>query len=164
MKKYTVTLTREERDRLTALTSKGKHSAQQVLNALILLGCDEGAFQNQRSKNEELSRVLNISMRKIDRVKERFVTEGLETALSGRTRDRIYSKKTDGDFEAHLIALSCSEPPEGHSRWTLRLLADRVVALEYIDAISHETIRQILKKRTAALETPGVDHPAGTQR
>ena len=159
MKKYIVTLTREERDQLTTLASKGKHSAQQILNALILLGCDEGEFQSQRSKNEELSRVLNISMRKIDRVKERFVTEGLEIALTGRERTRIYPKKADGDFEAHLIALSCSEPPEGYSRWTLRLLADKVVELQYIDAISHETIRQILKKRTQTLEATRMDNP-----
>lgn len=162
MKKYIVTLTREERDMLEALASRGKHSAQRVLNALILLGCDEGEFQTQHSKNEELSRVLNISMRKIDRVKERFVTEGLEVALSGRNRNRVYHKKADGDFEAHLITLSCSEPPEGYSRWTLRLLADKVVELEYIDEISHETIRQILKKRNKTLETPGMDHSAGT--
>lgn len=162
MKKYIVTLTREERDMLEALASRGKHSAQRVLNALILLGCDEGEFQTQRSKNEELSRVLNISMRKIDRVKERFVTEGLEVALSGRNRNRVYHKKADGDFEARLIALSCSEPPEGYSRWTLRLLADKVVELKYIDEISHETIRQILKKRNKTLETPGMDHSAGT--
>lgn len=162
MKKYIVTLTCEERDMLEALASRGKHSAQRVLNALILLGCDEGEFQTQRSKNEELSRVLNISMRKIDRVKERFVTESLEVALSGRNRNRVYHKKADGDFEAHLIALSCSEPPEGYSRWTLRLLADKVVELKYIDEISHETIRQILKKRNKTLETPGMDHSAGT--
>ncbi len=162
MKKYIVTLTREERDMLEALASRGKHSAQRVLNALILLGCDEGEFQTQRSKNEELSRVLNISMRKIDRVKERFVTEGLEVALSGRNRNRVYHKKADGDFEARLIALSCSEPPEGYSRWTLRLLADKVVELKYIDEISHETIRQILKKRNKTLETPGMDHSTGT--
>jgi len=159
MKKYVVTLTREERDTLEALTSKGKHAAQEVLNALILLGCDAGEFQKSRSKNEDLSRVLNISMRKIDRVKERFVTEGLEVALTGRERTRIYPKKADGDFEAHLIALSCSEPPEGFSRWTLRLLADKVVELEYIDTISHETIRQILKKRTKTLEATRMDNP-----
>ena len=164
MKRYIVTLTREERDTLEALTSKGKHSAQRVLNALILLGCDAGEFQKNRSKNEDLSRVLHISMRKIDRVKERFVTEGLEAALAGRKRNRVYTKKADGDFEAHLIAVSCSEPPEGYSRWTLRLLADTVVELEYIDAISHETIRQILKKRNKTLEATRMDHTAGSQR
>ena len=120
--------------------------------------------QKSRSKNEDLSRVLNISMRKIDRVKERFVTEGLEIALTGRERTRIYPKKADGDFEAHLIALSCSEPPEGYSRWTLRLLADKVVELQYIDAISHETIRQILKKRTKTLEATRMDHPSTSKQ
>jgi hypothetical protein len=85
-------------------------------------------------------------MRKIDRVKERFVSEGIEVALNGRKRNRIYDKKADGDFEAHLVAVSCSEPPEGFARWSLRLLADKVVELEYIDSISHETVRSILKK------------------
>ncbi len=146
MRKYVVTLTKEERDALEALSSKGKHSSQVVLNALILLGCDEGEHQTQRSTNEELSRVLNISMRKIDRVKSRFVLEGLDEALTKKKPDRIYDKKTDGDFEARLIALSCSEPPEGHSRWSLRLLADKMVELEYVDTISHEAVRQVLKK------------------
>ena len=146
MKKYTVTLTKDEREALGALTSKGKHKSQKVLNALILLGCDEGEYQERRSTNEVMAQVLNISMRKIDRVKKRFVEEGLEVALNGRKGSRIYAKKADGDFEAHLVALSCSEPPEGFARWSLRLLADKVVELEYIDSISHETIRSILKK------------------
>ena len=93
-----------------------------------------------------MARVLNISMKKIDRVKKRFVEEGLEVALSGRKGDRIYAKKADGDFEAHLVALSCGEPPEGFARWSLRMLADKVVELEYIDSISHEAVRRILKK------------------
>ncbi len=146
MKKYIVTLTEDERAHLEELISKGKHRSQKVLNALILLGCDEGEFQTQRSTNEELARVLNVSMRKIDRLKKRFVEEGLETALTGRKGSRVYDRKIDGDFEAHLIALSCSEPPEGFARWSLRLLADKVVELEYIDSVSHETVRQILKK------------------
>jgi hypothetical protein len=90
-------------------------------------------------------------MRKIDRVKERFVSEGIEVALNGRKRKRIYDKKAEGDFEAHLVALSCSDPPEGFARWSLRLLADMVVELEYIDSISHETVRQILKKTKSSL-------------
>jgi len=85
-------------------------------------------------------------MRKVDRVKKRFVEDGLDIALNGRKGSRIYSKKADGDFEAHLVALSCSAPPEGFARWSLRLLADRVVELEYIDSVSHETIRRVLKK------------------
>ncbi len=151
MKKYIVTLSKEERDTLNELISKGKHSAQKVLNALILLDCDDGEFQVSRSTNEEIARVLNISMRKIDRVKKRFVEEGFEFALDKRKADRVYQKKADGDFEAHLIALSCSEPPEGFSRWSLRLLADKVVELNYIDSISHEAVRRTLKKTNSSL-------------
>lgn len=151
MKKYIVTLSKEERDTLNELISKGKHSAQKVLNALILLDCDDGEFQVSRSTNEEIARVLNISMRKIDRVKKRFVEEGFEFALDKRKADRVYQKKADGDFEAHLIALSCSEPPEGFSRWSLRLLADKVVELNYIDSISHEAVRRTLKKTNSNL-------------
>lgn len=146
MKKYIVTLTAEERDHLETLVSKGKHRSQKMLNALILLGCDEGPAQSHRSTNAELAHVLPISMRKIDRVKKRFVLDGLEVALNGRRGTRVYQKKADGEFEAHLIALSCSEPPAGFARWSLRLLADTVVELGYIDSISHETVRRVLKK------------------
>ena len=153
MKKYKVTLTESERFRLKAITYKGSHRSQKVLNALILLNCDEGAFQDDRSINEIVASVLRVSMKKIDRVKKRFVEEGIEIALNGRKGERVYSKKADGDFEAHLVALSCSSPPEGFARWSLRLLADRVVELNYIESISHETVRRVLKKRTEALET-----------
>jgi transposase len=146
MKKYVVTLTEDEQEDLTGITSKGKHRSQKVINSLILLGCDEGEYQKKRSKNKEIARILNISMKRIDRVKKRFVEEGLDIALEGRKSSRIYKKVTDGDFEAHLVALSCSEPPGGFSRWSLRLLADKVVELEYIDNVSHETIRRVLKK------------------
>ena len=151
MNRYTVTLTEDEREALRELTSKGKHSAQKILNALILLNCDKGEWNVNHSINEEISSVLNISMRKIDRVKKRFVEEGLDVALNGETRDRIYTKKVDGDFEAHLVALSCIEPPEGFARWSLRLLADQVVELGYIENISHETVRRTLKKRNKTL-------------
>jgi hypothetical protein len=90
-------------------------------------------------------------MRKIDRVKKRFVEDGYDIALNGEKGSRVYAKKADGDFEAHLVALSCSEPPEGYARWSLRLLADRVVELNYIDSISHEAIRRILKKTKSNL-------------
>ncbi len=152
MKKVTVTLTEEERAELKKISSKGKHRSQKVLNSLILLGCDEGEYQEKRSTNEEISRVLKTSMRKIDRVKKRFVVDGLDIALNGRKGSRVYAKKSDGDFEAHLVALSCSKPPKGFARWSLRLLADKVVELDYIDSISHESIRCILKKRTQTLE------------
>ena len=151
MTKYIVTLSKEEHEALGTLASKGKHKSQKILNALILLGCDEGDYQTKRLTNEEITHVLNISMRKIDRVKKRFVIEGLDVALNGRKGSRIYAKKTDGDFEAHLVALSCSQPPEGFARWSLRLLADQVVELGYIDSISHEAIRGILKKTKSNL-------------
>jgi len=151
MKKFTVTLTKDERAELKKISSKGKHRSQKVLNSLVLLGCDEGEYQEKRSTNEEISRVLKTSMRKIDRVKKRFVVDSLEVALNGRKGSRVYAKKIDGDFEAHLVALSCSEPPKGFARWSLRLLADKVVEFDYIDSISHESIRRVLKKTNSSL-------------
>lgn len=146
MKKYKVTLQLPERVALEAIAHKGSHTSQRVVNALILLNCDEGEFQQQRLKNEDVAAVLHISPRKIDRVKQRFVEDGLEVALGGRPSPRVYERKADGDFEAHLVALSCSAPPEGFARWSLRLLADRAVALDYIDNVSYETVRRVLKK------------------
>ena len=102
LKKYKVTLNKDERENIETLSSKG----QKILNALILLGCDEGNYQVNRSTNEEIARILNIGMRKIDRVKERFVVEGIDVALNGRKESRIYDKNVDGDFEAHLVAVS----------------------------------------------------------
>jgi len=164
MKKYIVTLSEDERKALSELASKGKQKSQKILDALILLGCDEGEYQTKRSTNEEIARVLHISMRKIDRVKKRFVEEGFDVALNRRKGSRIYAKKTDGEFEAHLVALSCSEPPEGFARWSLRLLSDKVVELNYIESISHETIRRILKKRNQTLETRRMDNSAKAKR
>lgn len=151
MKKYVVTLSEAERSDLEGIVSRGSHRSQKVLNALILLGCDEGEYQDQKVRNEDLSRILRISMRKIDRVKKRFVEDGIDVALNGRKGSRVYKRIADGDFEAHLIALSCGDPPEGFSRWSLRLLADKVVELNYIDSISHETIRRVLKKTNSSL-------------
>ena len=147
MKHYVVTLDRDERDELTAITRKGSHQSQKVINALILLNCDEGDFNDRKHSGEAIAEILRISARKVDRVKRRFVEEGMEVALGGRQgRRSTYLRKADGDFEARLVALSCSEPPEGHSQWSLRLLADRAVALDYIDSVSHETVRRVLKK------------------
>lgn len=164
MKRYKVTLEKEERESLQRITEKGSHKSQKVLNALILLNCDEGDFQEHRPKNSEVAAVLQVSMRKIDRVKKKLVEDGLEVALNGRKGERVYKKKADGDFEAHLVALSCSEPPEGFSRWSLRLLADRAVELNYIDSISYETVRRVLKKRNKALEKEGVGHSSRAKR
>lgn len=144
--KYKVTLDQQERDMLEEIATRGRHSSQKVLNALILLKCDAGPFQDRQLTNQAIADVLPVSMKKIDRVKRRFVEDGLEAALEKRKAERTYRRKADGDFEAHLIALSCARPPAGHARWSLRLLADRMVELEYVDAISYETVRRVLKK------------------
>jgi len=144
--RYKVTLTQEERERLQEMATRGRHSSQSVLNAVILLGCDEGPYQEHKRTAEEIARVLPVSLRKVDRVKRRFVEHGLEVALAKQPARREYKRKTDGDFEARLVALSCSEPPRGHARWSLRLLADKMVELEYVDCVSYETVRRVLKK------------------
>jgi hypothetical protein len=147
VKRYRVTLERQEREMLEQTTRKGSHQSQKVINALILLNCDEGKFNERRARGEDVAEILRISLRKVDRVKKRFVEEGLEAALGGRQgRRSTYARKADGDFEARLIALSCSKPPKGYAQWSLRLLADRAVALDYIDSVSYETVRRILKK------------------
>lgn len=145
MIKYKVTLTREEREQLNDIVSKGNHSAQLYRTAYILLNCDEGKY-SKKIINEEISRVLQISMRMIDRVKQRFVEEGFEACLARKPISRTKEKKADGEVEAHLIALSCSKAPSGFSKWSLRLLADKMVKLKYVESISHETVRQVLKK------------------
>ena len=151
MKRYVVTLEQAERDELSGITSKGSHRSQKVINALILLNCDESEFNAHRATGEAIAEILRISMRKVDRVKKRFVEEGLEAALGGRQGRRPgYVRKADGEFEARLVALSCGAPPEGHAQWSLRLLADRAVELGYIDAVSHETVRRILKKANSS--------------
>ena len=145
--RYKLTLTHEERKELEAICTKGYHRSQRVINSLILLSCDAGEHQIKYSKCEDIARVLNISTKKIERVKKRFVEEGFDVAVDGHKSKRIYEKKADGVFEAHLIAMSCGKPPKGHCRWSLRLLAEKAVELEYIDTISQETVRQDLKKR-----------------
>lgn len=145
MIKYKVTLTKDEREELEAVISKGSHTAQQYRNAYILLNCDESGI-GEKIINEDVSRVLKVSMRMIDRVKQRFVEEGFEACLERKPLSKTRAKKIDGELEAHLIALSCSKAPEGFSKWSLRLLADKMVELKYVEDISYETIRQALKK------------------
>ncbi len=149
--KYRLSLTSEEREKLEAILAKGKHNSQKVLNALILLNCDEDTGRALRLKEQDIADVLHVSAMKIHRVKQRFVDEGLEIALEGHKGQRAYERKADGEFEAHLVALSCSEPPQGHSRWSLRLLADRLVELQCVDSVSYETVRRVLKKTNSSL-------------
>lgn len=145
MKKYRVTLKEDELLELQTIVNKGSHKSQKVLNALILLNSNEKEGE-VKPGNEEISKILHISMRKIDRVKQRFVEEGLKIALNGHPKDREYLRKVDGDLEAHLIALSCSQAPEGFACWSLRMLADKAVELGYAESLSHETVRRVLKK------------------
>jgi len=148
---YRLALTPEEREELQGIVAKGKHSSQKVLNALILLNCDENAPNPRTLREQDIADVLHVSAMKIHRVKRRFVDEGLQIALHGHKGQRTYEKKADGEFEAHLVALSCGEPPPGHARWSLRLLADKLVELEYVDSVSYETVRRVLKKTNSSL-------------
>ena len=150
MTTYKVTLTKEERDQLTEMTRTGTHAARKIIHALILLNVDRGSHTESQI-NEDICKVLKIGMRTIDRVKKRFVEEGLEAALKMSPTSRIYDKLVDGDMEAHLIALACGEPPKGFARWSLRLLADKVVELRFADSISYETVRRTLKKTNLSL-------------
>lgn len=145
MAKYKVTLTKEECEELMSIINKGKHTSQKYRNAYILLNCDKGEH-SEKVTNAQISKILKVGMRTIDRVKKRFVEEGFEAILERKPPDREYERKADGDLEAHLIALSCSDPPEGYARWSLRLLADKVVELRYVESISYETVRRTLKK------------------
>ena len=145
MVRYKVTLSKKEREYLLSIIKKGSHKSRKHRNALILLNCDQGEF-SEKTTNQEICKILKIGMRTIDRLKKCFVEEGFDIALNGKKSDRVYKKKVDGDVEAHLIALSCSEAPEGFSRWSLRLLVDKMVELKYVDSISYETIRKVLKK------------------
>jgi len=142
---YKVTLTKTEHDKLSEIIKKGKHSSRTYRNAYILLNTDEGEFSD-KVINKEIVRVLKIGMRTIDRIKKCFVEEGFEACFSRKPTTRVYEKKIDGDAEAHLISIACSEPPIGFAKWSLRLLADKMVELNYVQAVSHETIRSILKK------------------
>ena len=145
MKKYRITLTLKEVEELKELTQKGKKNARVIKNALILLNADEGKY-GKAKKDKEIADFLDVTVRTIENIRKRFIEDGFEAALSGKPSEREYKYKIDGDAEAHLIAMSCGEPPKGFARWSLRLLADKMVELKYIDDISHETVRRVLKK------------------
>src|SRR5690242_7790553 len=145
MIKYKVSLSQQEREELVGIISKGQHRSQIYRNAYMLLNCDAGKY-GEKITGREICRVLKVSMRMIDRIKKRFVEEGFEACIERRPPSRSRERKADGEMEARLIALSCSKPPKGHAKWTLRLLADKLVELHYVDSISHETVRKVLKK------------------
>ena len=151
MNTYKVTLTKEERDQLTEITRTGTHTAKKFMHALILLNVDRGIHAETTQINEDICKVLKVGMRTIDRVKKRYVEEGLDSALKMAPTSRVYEKIVDGDMEAHLVALACSEPPKGYARWSLRLLADKMIELHISEGISHETVRRTLKKTNLSL-------------
>ena len=142
---YRIKLTKSEVEDLSKIINKGSHTSQTFRVAYILLNCDEGKYSNKVT-NEQISKVLRVGMRTIDRVKKRFVEEGFEAVLERRATSRVYERKLDGDVEARFVTLCCSEPPKGYAKWSLRLLADKMVELKYVESISHVTVRSVLKK------------------
>jgi len=150
MTRYTIKLRQEEVNELMAKINKGSHTTQKFRAAYILLNCDQGDH-SEKVTNEQISKVLRVGMRTIDRVKKKFVEEGFEAVLERRPSTRVYQRKLDSDVETKLVQLCCSEPPPGHAKWSLRLLADRMVELEHVASISHVTVGEVLKKTNLSL-------------
>ena len=145
-KKYVVRLTREERATLRRLVSVGKAAARKILHARILLQADQGA-EGPGWKDEQIAQGLTAHPRTIANVRQRLVQQGLEAALHRKKQERPSRvPKLDGEAEARLIAVRCGEPPQGRMRWTLHLLADKLVELKVVESVSYETVRRALKK------------------
>ena len=142
-RKYRVDLTESEREQLLNIARRGKSSARKVKRSLIFCQADEGLYDLQ------IAQALLVGAATVSRVRRRFVEEGLDRALNERPRPG-QRRKLDGKQEAHLVAVACSQAPAGHARWTLRLLADKVVELDFADSISPETVRQVLKKTNSS--------------
>ena len=149
--RYRVTLTQEEREELVSLTRRGKTHARRFIRARALLLCDAGE-EGPAWSVADVAVALGVSVRSIEHLKKRFVEEGLEVDLSRKTRDKPpRDVKFDGAFEAKLIALACSEAPEGYRRWTVRLLADKAVELKFAESVSHMSVQRVLKKTNFSL-------------
>ena len=144
-KKYRVTLTEDERTMLTTMLTSGSAPARTLTHARILLKADQAAG-GPAWTDEAIRDALDVGLSTIARVRERFVEQSIDDALHRRPSPRPRQRLLDGADEARLLALTCSAVPEGNERWTLRLLADKMVELEYVDRVSHETVRQVLKK------------------
>jgi hypothetical protein len=146
MKKYIVRLSGEERKSLKRLVSSGKGPARMFTRTRILLKADVGE-DGPGWPDEKIADALDVTIQTIERIRKQLVEEGLDAVLSRRKYvQKVSRKKLDGDAEAHLIALACAEAPEGYTRWSLRLLADKMVELGYVESISHEAVRRVLKK------------------
>jgi transposase len=134
-------------EELNKVINKGSHTSQAYRAAYILLNCDKGEFSaNTEIRNSEICKILRVGERTIDRVKKKFIEEGFDSVLERKPSPQNYTKKVDGDLEAKLVTLCCSDPPKGFSKWSLRLLADKMVELKYVDYISHVTVGEVLKK------------------
>jgi transposase len=151
MEKYIVKLTHDERENLLCMLRKGKASVNKLMHARVLLESDEADSTAKKKTDEEISKQLYVSEKTVARIRKRFVEEGLEAALLRKPHANPKSRKINGDQEAHLIALCCSKPPEGRSRWTLKLLANRLVEMEIVDSVSPVTVSRVLKKRIEAI-------------
>ena len=156
--KYVVRLSADERDSLRSIARKGKAAAYKRLNAQMLLKADEGD-DGPRWKDKDVAETFEVSIKTVERLRKRLCSRGFDHCLE-REKGAGRKRKLDGPQEARLIALTCSQPPEGRARWTLRLLADEMVELEYVDELSHETVRQLLKKRNQALAEERMVHSA----
>ena len=149
--RYRVTLTEQERKELETLTKRGKTHARRVIHARALLLSDVGPDGSSWSV-ADTAEALGVSSRTIEHLKKRFVEEGLDSALERKQREKPPREVIfDGAFEARLIAIACSDVPEGHSRWTVRLLADKVVELNFAESVSHMTVQRVLKKTNLSL-------------
>lgn len=144
-KRYRVTLTVAERRELQKLVTVGKSAAPKLVRARIVLLADQAEGGPSKS-DPEIIEALGCSRSSVERMRKRFVEEGLEASLDPKPSRRVYERKLDGKAEAHLIALACGAPPEGRSRWTLRLLSNEMVVLEHVESLSYETVRRTLKK------------------
>ena len=142
---YRVVLTEQERAELRGLVGSGTAPARMLTRARILLKADHGEGGPGWS-DAAIAGALDVNPSTVLRVRRQFVAEGLAAALARKRPDRVYERRLDGRQEAHLVALACGAPPEGQARWTLRLLAGELVRLEVVEAVSHETVRQALKK------------------
>jgi transposase len=147
-KKYLVKLTEGERERLLKLVSAGMAPARMLNRARVLLKADVGEHVGDRPAftDRQIAEMLETSEATVGRVRERFCRQGLDAALERSAPDRVYERSLDGRAEARLIALACSEAPEGRDRWSMRLLADKAVELRIVESVSHETVRKTLKK------------------
>src|SRR5215203_6952531 len=148
-KQYVVRLPEEERAALLTLIGRGRAPARAQTHARILLKADRGEAGPEWTDGA-IGTALEVDPTTVARVRKRYVTEGLEAALHRKAPDRVYRHKLDGEQEARLVAVACSEPPAGHKRWTLRLLADRLVELEVVETVSYETVRQALKQTSSS--------------